>query len=110
MASLTGQNVNTSYKDLLTVAGATSGAGIGSSFKQIFDGNGDGTAMSLSSSQVGVRGDFGLDGITSYVFKKASDTQFTINSDGVLVLKSVTDPSPVDGGFYYDGTNFYVGI
>lgn len=110
MASLTGQNVNTSYKDLLTVAGSTAGAGIESSFKQIFDGNGDGTAMSLSTSQIGLRGDFNLEGIADYVFKKDSTTQFRINSQGVLVLKEVSGATAVEGGFYYDGTDFFIGL
>jgi len=111
MASLTGRAINTSYKDLMTLAGSTSGEGVSSSFKQVFDGNGDGTAMSLSSSQLGVRGDFGLDGISAYVFKKANDTQFTINAEGVVVLKEFSSaPSPVAGGMYFSGTDFYVAI
>mgnify|MGYP003676215541 FL=1 len=111
MASLTGQSINTSYKDLLTVASSVAGQGIESSFKQVFDGNGDGTAMSLSSSQLGVRGDFGLDGISAYVFKKNSDTQFTINAEGVVVLKEFSSiPTPVAGGMYFNGTEFYVAI
>tara|TARA_R100000458_G_C8242841_1_gene221427 strand:+ start:864 stop:1199 length:336 start_codon:yes stop_codon:yes gene_type:complete len=111
MASLTGRAIHTSYKDLMTVAGSTEGEGIEATLKQIFDGNGDGTAMSLSSSQLGIRGDINLDGISSYVFKKASDTQFTINSEGVVVLKEFSSaPTAVEGGMYFDGTHFYVGI
>jgi hypothetical protein len=111
MASLTGKNVNTSYKDLLTVAGSTEGQGIDSALKQIFDGNGDGTAMSLSSTEIGVKGSYVLDGVNDYIFKKSTDTQFKINSDGVVVLRELGSvPTAVEGGMYFDGTHFYVGI
>lgn len=111
MASLTGRNISTSYKDLLTLAGSTEGQGVESALKQLFDGNGDGTAMSLSSDQIGVRGNMNVEGISSYVFKRDAETQFTINGEGVVVLKELSsEPSVVAGGMYFDGTHFYVGI
>ena len=50
MAALTGRTINTSYKDLITVAGSTDGEGLETSLKQLFDGAGEGSALSLSSS------------------------------------------------------------
>jgi|19_taG_2_1085344.scaffolds.fasta_scaffold02700_4 primase-polymerase (primpol)-like protein len=112
MASLTGQNVNTSYKDLLTVAGTTSGQGIESSLKQLFDGNGDGTALSLSTSDIGVRGNFLTDSVTDFIFKNSSGTTlFQIDSGGVIKLKEQTSiPSGIEGGLYYKDSVLYLGI
>jgi len=112
MASLTGQSVNTSYKDLLTVAGSTAGQGVESSLKQLFDGNGDGTALSLSTSDIGIRGSFLTDSVTDFIFKNSSGTTlFQINSAGVIKLKEQTSiPSEVEGGLYYKDNVLYLGI
>ena len=111
MASLTGQNVNTSYKDLITVAGSTSGQGIESALKQLFDGNGDGTALSLSTSDIGVRGSFLTDSVTNFVFKNSSSvTLFKIESTGVITLKEQSSPPTiVEGGLYYKDDQLWLG-
>lgn len=55
MATLTGLLVKNSYKDLLTISGVTANEGITSSSKQIFDGDGIGSPVWMSTSllQVG---------------------------------------------------------
>jgi len=55
MATLTGLLVKNSYKDLLTISGVTANEGITSSSKQIFDGEGIGSPVWMSTSllQVG---------------------------------------------------------
>jgi|TARA_R110000824_G_scaffold98780_3_gene235489 hypothetical protein len=55
MAGLTGTSVKNTYKDLLTIAGPIANQGIESSVKQIFDGEGIGSPVWLSTNllQVG---------------------------------------------------------
>jgi len=112
MASLTGQAINSSYKDLLTVAGVTAGQGIEGSLKQLFDGNGDGTALSLSTSDIGVRGSFLTDSVTDFIFKNSSGTTlFKIESTGVIKLKEQASvPTEIEGGLYYKDSSLYLGI
>tara|TARA_R110000744_G_scaffold250703_2_gene366762 strand:- start:155 stop:499 length:345 start_codon:yes stop_codon:yes gene_type:complete len=111
MASLTGKSINTSYKDLMTLAGTTSGEGVSASLKQLFDGNGDGTALSLSTSDIGIRGDFLTDSVTDFVFKNNSNvTLFKIESTGVISLKKQTSiPTIVEGGLYYKDNQLWLG-
>ena len=49
MATLTGQNITNTYKDLLTVSGATRNLGLGSDLKRVFDGSGNASHMFLSN-------------------------------------------------------------
>ncbi len=112
MASLTGRTINSSYRDLITVAGSTDGEGLEASLKQIFDGAGEGSALSLSSSDIGVRGSFLTDSVTDFVFKESGGgTVFTIKNTGVLQLKEQTStPTAIEGGLYYKDNQLYIGI
>ncbi len=112
MASLTGRTINTSYKDLITVAGSTDGEGIENSLKQLFDGAGEGSALSLSSSDIGVRGSFLTDSVTDFVFKESGgSTIFTIKNSGVIQLKEQSaTPSALEGALYYKDNALYIGV
>lgn len=112
MASLTGRTINTSYKDLITVAGSTDGEGIETSLKQLFDGAGEGSALSLSSSDIGVRGSFLTDSVTDFVFKESGGSAiFTIKNSGVIQLKEQSaTPSPIEGALYYKDDALYFGV
>jgi len=112
MASLTGRSINTSYRDLITVAGSTDGEGLEASLKQIFDGAGEGSALSLSSTDIGVRGNLLADSVTDFVFKVSGGaTVFTIKNTGVLQLKEQsTTPTSIEGGLYYKDNQLYIGI
>lgn len=112
MASLTGRTINTSYKDLITVAGSTDGEGLETSLKQLFDGAGEGSALSLSSSDIGVRGSFLTDSVTDFVFKESGGSSvFTIKNTGVIGLKEQSStPTALEGGLYYKDNILYLGI
>tara|TARA_R100001463_G_scaffold132082_2_gene192502 strand:+ start:306 stop:875 length:570 start_codon:yes stop_codon:yes gene_type:complete len=55
MAGLAGKNITDTYKDLLTVSGTSSNEGLTTGLKQIFDGEGVGSPLWVSTSllQVG---------------------------------------------------------
>tara|TARA_R110000824_G_scaffold166526_2_gene343322 strand:+ start:1761 stop:2039 length:279 start_codon:yes stop_codon:yes gene_type:complete len=52
MASLTGQLIGGTYKDLLTVSGGTSNEGLETSVKQIFDGDGIGSPLWIGTNSL----------------------------------------------------------
>jgi hypothetical protein len=112
MASLTGKSINTSYKDLLTVAGSSNGEGLENTLKQLFDGAGEGSALSLSSTDIGIRGNFLTDSVTEYVFKESGgSTIFTIKNTGVIQLKEqTTTPTALEGALYYKDDALYLGV
>ena len=126
MATLTGKQVKETYKDLLTVNAVTDNQGLESALKGIMDGEGTASALSLSTTQIGVKGNFLTDTITEYVFRTDSSATgdifsievgvgnavFSMDKDGILVLneQSTPIPSPIEGGVYYDGDNLYFGI
>jgi len=56
MATLTSKNISNTYKDLLTVSGSTSNEGITSSVKRIFDGEGTGSPLWMSTNMLQVDG------------------------------------------------------
>ena len=112
MASLTGRNISSSYKDLITVSSSTVGEGLETSLKQLFDGVGEGSALSLSTTDIGVRGNFLTDSVTDFVFKVSSgSTVFSILNSGVLKLKEQTSiPTSIEGGLYYKDNQLFLGI
>tara|TARA_R110002167_G_scaffold112850_1_gene285529 strand:- start:18601 stop:18942 length:342 start_codon:yes stop_codon:yes gene_type:complete len=112
MASLTGRAINSSYKDLITISGSTVGQGVESSLKQLFDGEGEGSALSLSTTDIGVRGNFLTDSVTDFVFKiSGGSTVFSILNSGVVKLKEQTStPTGIEGGLYYKDNQLFLGI
>ena len=50
MASLTGQDITGTYKDLLTVSGSTRNEGLESAVKQVFDGDGIGSPLWMGTN------------------------------------------------------------
>jgi len=52
---------------------------------------------------------FGFDG-TDFKLRAGTDEVFTVNSDRVLILPTLTNPTAVAGGIYYNGTDFYLGF
>tara|TARA_Y100001963_G_scaffold159930_1_gene266261 strand:- start:265 stop:858 length:594 start_codon:yes stop_codon:yes gene_type:complete len=94
MAALTGKQITNTYKDILTVLGSTSNEGLTSSAKQIFDGEGVGSAMWVSTNllQVGSTSSTAsvdvYGGVTARNYKLRTSisgevhTVFTINEDG----------------------------
>ena len=93
MAALTGKQITNTYKDILTVLGSTSNEGLTSSAKQIFDGEGVGSAMWVSTNllQVGSTSSTAsvdvYGGVTARNYKLRTSisgevhTVFTINED-----------------------------
>jgi len=112
MASLTGRNISSSYKDLITISSSTIGEGIETSLKQLFDGEGEGSALSLSTTDIGVRGNFLTDSVTDFVFKiSGGSTVFSILNSGVVKLKEQTStPTSIEGGLYYKDNQLFLGI
>jgi hypothetical protein len=60
MAGLSGNSVGQTYKDLLTILGSTAGEGLEATEKQVFDGDGVGAAIKLSTNSVNLTGTFKL--------------------------------------------------
>jgi hypothetical protein len=60
--TLTGQSLNSTYKDLLQLG--NSGAGITGSLTTVYDGNGAATGLTLSSSGIGTSGSFAASSLT----------------------------------------------
>jgi len=56
MAALTGKEIRSTYKDLLTVSGTTLGEGLESSVKRVFDGEGVGSPLWLGSNTLEFQG------------------------------------------------------
>ena len=56
MASLTGKNITTTYKDLLTIHGTVSNQGLENTAKQVFDGEGIGSPLYLGTNSLDVVG------------------------------------------------------
>ncbi|KPJ65492.1 MAG: hypothetical protein AMJ43_10655, partial [Coxiella sp. DG_40] len=62
MATLTGQNIANTYKQLLQVG--SDNAGLTTSVQTIQDGSGTNSALQLSQSAVNINGTFQLNGTT----------------------------------------------
>jgi hypothetical protein len=58
--SLTSKTIKDTYPDLLTVLGSTNGEGITSSTKRIFDGDGTGSPLWMSTNTLQVDGTLNL--------------------------------------------------
>jgi len=56
MSTLTSKTISNTYKDLLTVSGSTANEGITGSAKRIFDGDGTGSPLWMSTNMLQVDG------------------------------------------------------
>jgi len=56
MSTLTSKTISNTYRDLLTVSGSTANEGITSSVKRIFDGEGTGSPLWMSTNMLQVDG------------------------------------------------------
>lgn len=77
MASLTGQNITGTYKDLLTVAGTISNQGLETSRKQIFDGDGIGSPLWLGTNSLEITGTITVSGTLNLKEKNTSPSNPT---------------------------------
>ena len=77
MASLTGQLIGGTYKDLLTVSGGTSNEGLETSVKQIFDGDGIGSPLWLGTNSLEITGTITVSGTLNLKEKNASPSSPT---------------------------------
>lgn len=93
MASLLNKAVGTTYKDLLTVLGDTSGQGLEPTAKRVFDGEGTGSPLYLGTNSLTVAGSTTINGATNIV----GATSITGNT-------TVTGNLSVDGNLSYTGT------
>lgn len=84
--SLTAQAIKDTYPDLLTVLGSTNGEGITSTAKRIFDGDGTGSPLWMSTN--------------------------TLQVDGILNLKekSSEPSSPTAGDLAFINGGLYIAI
>jgi|10_taG_2_1085330.scaffolds.fasta_scaffold42682_2 hypothetical protein len=123
MADLTNRVPSTTFKSLLKV-GPDDNQTVDTLLRPIEDGVGVATALSLSTAEVGIGGDFLTDSISEFVFKgMASTTEdvfsvkylldsnkiFGVGYTGTLKLATQeSEPSEETGGFYFDGSDFFI--
>lgn len=95
--------------------------GMESSLKTINDGEGIASALSISTTDIGVRGSFLTDSVTAFVFKVTAgsngdvykldvgnDTIFSVTESGTLKLNNQSStPTPITGGVYYKNGILY---
>ena len=62
MASLTGQNITDTYKDILTVSGTTRNEGLETTVKQVFDGDGIGSPLWMGTNSLQITGGMSITG------------------------------------------------
>tara|TARA_R100000152_G_C6770067_1_gene196107 strand:+ start:276 stop:557 length:282 start_codon:yes stop_codon:yes gene_type:complete len=62
MASLTGQNITDTYKDILTVSGTTRNEGLETTVKQVFDGDGIGSPLWMGTNSLQITGAMSITG------------------------------------------------
>ena len=92
MASLTGKTVGSTYKDLLTVAGATGNEGLETTLKNIVDGEGTESAVQISTTTLkiptgktlDVAGDTTVESIE--IGGGYGSTGVTINNSGDILM------------------------
>jgi len=103
MAGLTGTSVKNTYKDLLTIAGPIANQGIESSVKQIFDGEGVGSPVWLSTNLLQVGTD--SSSATLSVYGNMTVTS-NLQSDSFISASyySFKTPSGPVAGFSYNSS------
>ena len=84
MASLTGQLIGGSYKDLLTVAGSTANEGLESSVKQIFDGDGIGSPLWIGTNSLQITGTMTITGTLNLQNKTSEPASPTIGDIAII--------------------------
>jgi hypothetical protein len=110
MATLTGQSIASTYKDLLQVSNSNSG--ITTSLTAISDGEGTASGLEISDSFINIASGFKLDG--AEIFSSASEINMTssgnldVNLTGVSgnhdtlasakAIKTYADTHDIDGG------------
>ena len=115
MGNLSSKAISSTYKDVLNVNSLVDNQGMESSLKTINDGEGIASALSISTTDIGVRGSFLTDSVTAFVFKVTAgstgdvykldvgnDTIFSVTESGTLKLNNQSStPTPITGGVYY---------
>ena len=82
MASLTGQNITETYKDLLTISGNVRNQGLEPSLKQIFDGDGIGSPLWLGTNSLEITGSLSITGTLN--FQNKSSQPSTPNQGDII--------------------------
>ena len=98
MASLLNKSVGTTYKDLLTVLGDTSGQGLEPTQKRVFDGEGTGSPLYLGTNSITVGGATTING----------DTNIT-GDLGITGTTTMTGNATVSGNLSVGGNLSYSG-
>ena len=84
MASLTGQLIGGTYKDLLTVASATANEGLETSVKQIFDGDGIGSPLWIGTNSLQVTDIMTITGTLNLQDKSSEPANPTIGDIAII--------------------------
>ena len=99
MASLLNKAVGTTYKDLLTVLGDTSGQGLEPTAKRVFDGEGTGSPLYLGTNSLTVAGSTTINGGTTI-----NGATNIVGATNITGNTAITGNLSIDGNLSYTGT------
>ena len=84
MASLTGQNITDTYKDLLTISGSVKNQGLETSIKQVFDGDGIGSPLWMGTNSLQITGGLTITGTLNIANQSSEPTNPSVGDLAVI--------------------------